>query len=433
MKEEHLKMTIDYCTGDGCTPEDGELTMDGNWRWLHKTGDYQPNCFTDNKWDPKMCPDPETCTKNCAMDGISADQYSSTYGVKKIDGGVSLRLVTKDQYGTNVGSRLYYLESVKSYKMFKLVNKEFTIDVDVSQLVCGLNGALYFVEMPQDGGMSKFPTNKAGAKYGTGYCDAQCPHDIKFINGAANLKDWDTRANGTGAVGTCCTEMDIWEANKWATAWTPHACEGEGRVACEGATCYDTCDQAGCDFNTFRMGAKGFFGPGDSFDIDSTKPFTAVTQFISSDGTDDGDLVEIRRLYVQDGKVVKTPMTNISDISPSFNTITKANCAAQKKSFGDDNDFQKHGGLKKMGEVLKRGMVLVLSHWDDAATRMLWLDSIFPKGEDPMKNGVQRGPCATDSGAPADIEKKYPDATVKYLNIKYGVLNSTFPPNLRWY
>ncbi|KAM7207445.1 Concanavalin A-like lectin/glucanase domain containing protein [Naviculisporaceae sp. PSN 640] len=37
------------------------------------------------------------------------------------------------------------------------------------------------------GGLSKYRGNKAGAKYGgTGYCDAQCPHDLKFINGEAN-------------------------------------------------------------------------------------------------------------------------------------------------------------------------------------------------------------------------------------------------------
>lgn len=33
--------------------------------------------------------------------------------------------------------------------MFKLLNQEFTFDVDVSQLPCGVNGALYFVEMDQ--------------------------------------------------------------------------------------------------------------------------------------------------------------------------------------------------------------------------------------------------------------------------------------------
>ena len=44
--------------------------------------------------------------------------------------------------------------------MFNLMNKEFTFDVDVSMLECGLNGALYFVEMDADGGAAKHPTNK---------------------------------------------------------------------------------------------------------------------------------------------------------------------------------------------------------------------------------------------------------------------------------
>merc|ERR1712037_563613 len=93
--------------------------------------------------------------------------------------------------------------------------------------------------------------NQAGAKYGTGYCDAQCPHDIKFINGEANCVDW--RANprdednnmGIGKYGSCCAEMDIWEANSMATAYTPHPCELGGdlprpaQFKCEGTDCGD--------------------------------------------------------------------------------------------------------------------------------------------------------------------------------------------------
>ncbi len=60
------------------------------------------------------------------------------------------------------------------------------LGVAVSTLPCGLNGALYFVQMDADGGLKRFPGNKAGGNLGTGYCDAQCPHDIKFINGEAN-------------------------------------------------------------------------------------------------------------------------------------------------------------------------------------------------------------------------------------------------------
>ena len=79
------------------------------------------------------------------------------------------------------------MESDSAYKTFNMKNQEFSFDVDMSKLPCGLNGALYFSQMDADGGLAKYPTNKAGAKYGTGYCDAQCPHDIKFIQGEVCL------------------------------------------------------------------------------------------------------------------------------------------------------------------------------------------------------------------------------------------------------
>lgn len=63
----------------------------------------------------------------------------------------------------NSRSRVYLING-DSYELFKLKNMEFTFDVDVSNLPCGLNGALYFVKMDADGGLSKYPTNKAGAK-----------------------------------------------------------------------------------------------------------------------------------------------------------------------------------------------------------------------------------------------------------------------------
>ena len=50
------------------------------------------------------------------------------------------------------------------------------------------------------------------------------------------------------------------------------------------------CDKDGCDWNPFRLGDKDFFGPGANFTIDSTQPMTVVTQFITVDGTDTGDL-----------------------------------------------------------------------------------------------------------------------------------------------
>ena len=68
---------------------------------------------------------------------------------------------------------------LQNYVMFNLLNKEFTFTVNDGELDCGLNGALYFVEMQKDGGLSEYPTNGAGAAYGTGYCDAQVSKNQK--------------------------------------------------------------------------------------------------------------------------------------------------------------------------------------------------------------------------------------------------------------
>jgi cellulose 1,4-beta-cellobiosidase len=76
-----------------------------------------------------------------------------------------------------------------SYEHFKLLNQEFTFDVDVSEVPCGINGALYFSEMNSQGDANDL--NTAGAKYGTGYCDAQCPVQ-NFIKGEVSIQLYDS-------------------------------------------------------------------------------------------------------------------------------------------------------------------------------------------------------------------------------------------------
>jgi cellulose 1,4-beta-cellobiosidase len=177
--ETHPTLTIQQCTASGsCTTQQRSVVLDANWRWLHSTANLT-NCYTGNTWDTTLCPDPTTCAKNCALDGAD---YSGTYGITTSGNALTMKFVTNGPYSKNIGGRVYLLESESKYQLFKMVNQEFTFDVDVSQLPCGLNGALYFVSMPADGGAT-VGNNKAGAKYGTGYCDSQCPHDIKFISG----------------------------------------------------------------------------------------------------------------------------------------------------------------------------------------------------------------------------------------------------------
>merc|ERR1719440_1307008 len=91
---------------------------------------------------------------------------------------------------------------------------------------------------------------------------------------------------------------------------------------------------------------------------------------------------------------------------------------------GDQNDYKKKGGMKKMSDALGRGMVLVMSLWDDHAAQMLWLDSNYPV--DSHTPGALRGPCSTSSGKPDDVEQQSPDAYVKYGSIKVGEIGSTY-------
>jgi len=56
-----------------------------------------------------------------------------------------------------------------------------------------------------------------------------------------------------------------------------------------------------------------------------------------------------------------------------------------------------------MGESFKRGVVLVMSMWDDHEANMLWLDSDYPLDKDPSLPGVKRGSCSRDSGKPWEV------------------------------
>ncbi|KAH9852124.1 cellobiohydrolaseI [Lenzites betulinus] len=430
--ETHPKISVQQCAAGGsCQTLQRSVVLDSNWRWLHSTSD-STNCYTGNTWDATLCPDPTTCAQNCALDGAD---YEGTYGITTSGDQLNLKFVTNGQYSTNIGSRVYLLsEDDSTYEMFNLKNQEFTFDVDMSNLPCGLNGALYFVEMDSDGGESRFPTNKAGSKYGTGYCDTQCPQDIKFINGEANVLGWEGSPNdpnaGTGQYGTCCNEMDIWEANQNGAAVTPHVCSVQGQTRCEGTDCgagddrYDgICDKDGCDFNSFRMGDQTFLGVGKT--VDTSSKFTVVTQFVTADNTTSGALSEIRRLYVQNGQVIANSKTNIAGMD-TFDSITDDFCNAQKQAFGDTNTFEKLGGLAQMGAAFEQGMVLVMSIWDDHAANMLWLDSDYPTDADASQPGVARGPCPTTSGVPTDVESQSANANVIFSNIKFGPIGSTY-------
>jgi len=143
------------------------------------------------------------------------------------------------------------------------------------------------------------------------HCDGQCARYVKFVKGEANIKDWKINSNdpyhnsGSGSFGSCCAEMDLWDANSMSTAFTPHPSTKEGLYICNGdSECVDRyiapTDRDGCDINPYRLGNTVFYGPGSSYAVDTTKPFTVVTQFHAPSGV----LEDIVQFYVQDGNRV---------------------------------------------------------------------------------------------------------------------------------
>ena len=150
-----------------------------------------------------------------------------------------------------------------------------------------------------------------------------------------------------------------------------------------------------------------------------------VTQFFTADGTDTGELVEVRRKYVQDGIIYENSVVNFEGVE-AFDSITTEFCADTKAAYGDYNDHLEKGGLKAIGESLGRGHVLVMSLWDDHLAHMLWLNSDYPEGCDPEVPGCDRGPCPNDSGDPEDVEQEQPDSNVYFSDIRFGPIDSTY-------
>ncbi|KAL4950625.1 concanavalin A-like lectin/glucanase domain-containing protein [Aspergillus filifer] len=436
--ESHPQLTTHYCTlSAGCKPQNTSVVLDAATHNIHALGDISTPCVTpDGTLDTTLCPDKESCAENCVIEGFTFDDYIA-HGVHTNGGTLTLTQYRNDGNGSlvSVSPRVYLLSSSSSssssdleereYEILSLLGQEFSFTVDVSLLPCGMNGALYLSSMSPTGGASKY--NPAGASYGTGYCDAQC-YVTPWINGAGNVE-------GNGA---CCHEMDIWEGNSRATGFTPHAClynpedvsgaggeDGTGQGVyectteeeCNGPTGENdsVCDKWGCGFNPYALGDQDFYGRGDDegegvFEVDTTKPFTVVTQFLTGDNSSSmsGELVSIRRLYIQNNRLIHNALIPIGSSNTSTTLLNDRLCAATSSW------FDSFGGMAGMGEPLGRGMVLAMSIWNDAGGYMQWLD------------GGDSGPCNATEGSPENIEATVPGTKVVFGDLRWGDLGTTF-------
>jgi cellulose 1,4-beta-cellobiosidase len=179
--EVHPTLTSQQCTiAGGCVTVNTSIVLDAQYRYMHNVGGYA-NCVVNGAFNTTFCPDVATCAKECALEGVDY----TTYGIKTDGDALTLNLFTVANNVTKESSpRVYLLANDSTYDILRLLNQEFTFDVDVSQVPCGVNGALYLSEMSATGEASDL--NVAGAKYGTGYCDAQCPVN-NFVAGVVSV------------------------------------------------------------------------------------------------------------------------------------------------------------------------------------------------------------------------------------------------------
>ncbi|KAF9780386.1 hypothetical protein IL306_000269 [Fusarium sp. DS 682] len=391
-KEQHPKIETYRCTkAAGCKKATNYIVADAS---IHSI--RQKNGAGCGDWGSKpnatACPDEASCAKNCILTGMDANAYANA-GISTSGNKLRLQQLMNGQL---VSPRVYLLaENKKKYEMLKLTGTEFSFDVEMEKLPCGMNGALYLSEMPQDGGKSTSKNSKAGAYYGAGYCDAQC-FVTPFINGVGNIK----------GNGVCCNEMDIWEANSRANSIAPHPCSKPGLYACTGDECGGSgvCDKSGCTWNNNKLGNTDYYGRGKKFKVDSTRKFTVTSQFVANK---QGELTELHRHYIQDNKVIESAVVNISG-PPKINYMNDKYCAATGA-----NEYMRLGGTKVMGEALSRGMVLAMSVWWSEGDFMKWLDQ------------GSAGPCDATEGDPKNIVKVQPNPEVTFSNIRIGEIGST--------
>jgi cellulase len=120
-------------------------------------------------------------------------------------------------------------------------------------------------------------------------------------------------------------------------------------------------------------------------------------------------MTEIRRLYVQDGKIIQNAAVNITG-PPVQNYMNNNYCSLKPGS----ERYMELGGMEAMGDALSRGMVLIFSIWWSEGDFMQWLD------------GGSSGPCNTTEGDPKNIVKIQPDPAVTFSNVKWGEIDSTY-------
>lgn len=215
--EAHPKLTTYKCTtAGGCVAQNSALVLEASQHTIYQRDHPDLNCGDyGSAPNATVCPDQETCQRNCAIGGISDYTAHGVY-----TNGSDLTLVMLGENDVEYSPRIYLMnEAEDAYEVLQLTGQEFTFDVDMAKLPCGMNSALYFVEMDGKGGQSSTNLSVAGAPYGTGYCDAQC-YTTPFANGLVSKASYNPPVISSFGRLTLLNRPTLRDLESAARSWT---------------------------------------------------------------------------------------------------------------------------------------------------------------------------------------------------------------------
>lgn len=239
-----------------------------------------------------------------------------------LTGGGALQLAATATAGVDDPSGFY---------QWMVLDHALSYTVDLSNVGCSCNAALYLVSMPGFNASSGSVPDPRSAYY--------C---------GANAGKPSINTSATAGRGNYCPEMDIIEANSFAAQSTPHICNGTNH----GPGFYPMCDHHGCATAVYNQ-SKIAMCRSHTCTIDTRKPFRHTVSFPLDTAT--GALKAIRNVFEQDGRTF------------DFDSCT------------DGVNAQWTGGsstayLTKMQSNLRMGMVMDISLWGLSNSGMSWLD-----------------------------------------------------------
>jgi hypothetical protein len=217
------------------------------------------------------------------------------------------------------------------YYQWMLLGNALSYTVDLSNVGCSCNAALYFVSMP-----------------GYNVSSGSVPDPRSSYYCGANAGKPSLNTSATGGRGNYCPEMDVLEANAFAAQSTPHICNGTNH----GPGFYPMCDHHGCATAVYNQ-SKTAMCMSEACTIDTRRPFRHTVSFPLAAGT--GALASISNVFEQEGR--------------SFDFQSCAGDVNAQWTGGSSSAY-----LHEMQLNLARGMVMDISLWGLSNSGMSWLD-----------------------------------------------------------